>query len=207
MLQDFQGTDEIVSYFKDLMERENGKYALARIFGMAKRYEEEQNKKNEIEKELMLSIGECVLDTTIVNDDIAIVEIQRKQKEGNWVYFQPVIHGRRYHEVSETFDYALILALGKKYDVSSFAPQAICNILQMDEYEKKNRPKTFIERVKSGEAKLCQLDEAIEEWKESKSKIMELHEYLGLSIFEYQEVILKDQHDVLQKIIDLQKNL
>ncbi|WPS85290.1 hypothetical protein SMD22_01295 (plasmid) [Brevibacillus halotolerans] len=141
MLPNIHDVEEIVEFVQGLFDKQNGKHTLARLFGMAQRYEAIQKKEDEIERALNLSRGERVVQTSIINEVIAIVEIENN-KDGD-VYYQAVINGKPYREVSETFDYALLIALGKKYDVVSYAPQAIHNILQMDKFEEQNRPKTF----------------------------------------------------------------
>jgi hypothetical protein len=203
MLKNIHGVESIVEFYKEWLEKPNGKYQLARIFGMAQRYEEIQEKESEIEKLLNLSKGERAVETTIINKVIAIVEVESTKRSSKKTYYQSVVNGKRINEVADTFDYALAIALGQKYEVSSYAPQAIRNILQMDEYEKSNRPKTFIEKVSLGEMTIDHLEDVIKEWHEDESLEMELHEYLGLTLYEYQEAVMHNKKDVLQNIIEL----
>lgn len=201
MLKDIHGTDEIFAYIKELMEKPNGKYNLAMLFGMAKRQEDLNDKEREIEKILNLSRPNRVDHVSFVGDDIAIAKVVSKDE----IYFFPVVNGKSCAEISDTFDYALAIALGVKYGVRSYASQAIASILRMEEYEAKKKPKTFIDKCVSGEATIDQIDDYIDEWHDRKEDNGEIYKFLGLSQSEYAEWVEKPSSDVLARIVSVLK--
>lgn len=201
MLKDVQGTDEIFAYIKELMEKPNGKYNLAIIFGLAKRKEELNNKESEIEKILDLSRPKRVENISFVGDDIVIAKVVGKDE----TYFYPIVNGKRCFEIADTFDYALAIALGEKYGVRSYASQAIASILRIEEYEAKKKPKTFIDKCVSGETTIDQIDDYIDEWHVSKEDNGELYEFLGLTEEEYAEWMPTGKTEVLERIVSILK--
>jgi hypothetical protein len=207
MLQNLHCTKEIIIFIKELLEKPGGKFQLARIVGMARNYEEILEKKSKIEKALNLSRGERVVETTIIDDIIAIVKVERNDSNGVEVYYHPVINGKRHYEVADTFDYALAIALGQKYGVGSYAPQAIHSILQMDKYEERKRPKTFIEKCVSGEESVDAIDEYIEMWHNSGDEVTRsLAEYLGMSQEDYFKWV-KDGNYIYQIVVNAIKKV
>ncbi|MFF2531283.1 hypothetical protein ACFVS2_20485 [Brevibacillus sp. NPDC058079] len=201
MLKDIQGAEDVVTYMKELLDKPNGKYQLARICGMAHMYEEQQEKENQIEEILNLSRRERAVETTLLGDSMAIVQVEKRTENGVVTYFHPVVNGKRSFEVAETLDHAVVIALGQKYGVGQYAPQAIRAILQMDQFEEKFRPKTFIEKCVSGEETVDRIDDYVEVWHTAGDEVkLELPEYLGISDDDY-EKYLKDSNYIYQIVV------
>lgn len=182
-MKDLKSIDEVVQFFEEVKGKPNGKFLLAQIYGMAKDQEEESKKRREIIDLLNLSQGYYAVDVVIIND-IAIVEVEKNRKGKKETYFYSVVNGKRTHEVTDNFDFALIIALSIKYGVSSYAPQAIYQILQMDKYAEKHKPKTFVQKCISGEATVEEIDDYIDQWHNGNHS-EPLHEFLGMTEEEY----------------------
>lgn len=209
-MKELNGVEEIVEHISDLMNRPNGKYQLARMYGLARTQQEKYDKEKEIQTHLKLSSGERVEEVTFIGEEIAIAEVHSNRKDGMEKYYHPVVNGKRCFEVADTFDRALAIALGEKYGVRSYAPQAIVSILRIDEYEaRKKKLKTFIDMVVDGEDSLDNLDNAIEQWNAGLGGAyadMELTDFLGLSHYEYQEGVMHNKREVLDNVVELRKN-
>lgn len=206
-MKNLNGVTEIVAYLTELFNKPNGKYELARIYGMAMRQEEKREKENQIADLLNLSTGERVDEVSFVGDGVAIAKVESNRKESTATYYHPVVNGKRCFEVADTFDRALAIALGEKYGVRSYAPQAIVSLLRIDEYEaKSSHPKSFMDMVADGESSLEHIDDAIEQWhRGGAGDGLELHEFLGLTHYEYQEGVMHNKKEVLENIVELRK--
>lgn len=189
-IQGIESVEKIVEYVQELLTTApNGKYQLARIFGMAQREEDLAEKEKKFVQMLSLSNRERVVETVIIQENMAIVEIKANWNGQKETYFRPAVKGRRSTEVHATFDRALFYALGLKYGVESIATEALVNILKVDEYEKRMKEalkqKTFMDKLVAGEATIDQIDDAIDEWHDSKEDMGSIYEYLGLTEAEY----------------------
>lgn len=130
MLKDLQTVTEIDQFFEELETKANWKMQRAQIYGLAHDYQQQLAKEKEIEKQVE-SQYRRIIRTTIISDDMAIVEAESKltNKETN---YYPVVFGKFHNESCMTFDEALVLALSRKYGQDQFAPAMIYNMLRMD---------------------------------------------------------------------------
>jgi len=131
MLNNLHNIDEIEEFFKQSYEQSNGKIHRAQLYGMAFNMQEHQNKIKDIEK-LIESKFRNIINTTIISDDIAIVEAKSKLGTGEEINFYPVVMGKFHNEVAMSFDEALITAIVRKYTNSTSFTPAIYNMLRMD---------------------------------------------------------------------------
>ncbi|WCF11502.1 hypothetical protein NDS46_31590 (plasmid) [Paenibacillus thiaminolyticus] len=134
-MKELRGVKEIEEYFQNLLTNApNGKYQLARIYGMAKRENDQIQEKRTLEDTLKLSQGGYIVETTVVSETIAIVEIELNSREKKETTFYPIVNGKLCYECADSFDRALVIALSEKYGVRSLAP-AIVSILEMEKFE------------------------------------------------------------------------
>jgi len=130
MLKELNNTDEVGLFFEELEKGQFSKIKKAQIYGMAYESQQRRKKEEEIEKQVE-SKYRRIINTTVISDDIAIVEAETKLGD-NEINFYPLVEGKFHNESCLTFDEALILALTRKYTMSNqFAP-AIYNMLRMD---------------------------------------------------------------------------
>ncbi|GAA4879784.1 hypothetical protein GCM10023310_69950 [Paenibacillus vulneris] len=130
MLKDLQTVPEIDQFFEELETKANWKMQRAQIYGLAHDYQQQLEKEKEIEKQVESKYRK-IIKTTIISEDMAIVEAESKLGEIETNYY-PVVFGKFHSESCMTFDEALVLALSRKYGQDRFAPAMIYNMLRMD---------------------------------------------------------------------------
>ncbi|KZE65115.1 hypothetical protein AV545_04115 [Paenibacillus jamilae] len=129
MLKDLE-FKEIPKFFSELSKKETGNFQLARIYGMANSWLEQREKEEVIEK-LVEQDYRRVVKTTIICDDLAIVEAEVRLNKTKETTFYPVVNGKFHNESRMTFDEALLLGFCRKYNNERF-DSAIFNMLRMD---------------------------------------------------------------------------
>lgn len=131
MLKPLDSVTEIDEYFVELETKANWRMQRARIYGMAQEYQEQREYEKKIEEQVE-SQYRRILKTTIISDDLAIVEAQSTHSKGKEINYYPVVMGKFYNESCMTFDEALVLAISRKYNQPNYAPAMIYNMLRMD---------------------------------------------------------------------------
>lgn len=131
MLKQLNTVDEVSTFFEELETKVNWKMQRARMYGMAFEYQQQDNKEKEIEKQVE-SQYRRILKTTIISDDLAIVEAESKINKDKEISYYPVVKGKFHNEGCMTFDEALVLAISRKYNSERNAPSMIYNMLRMD---------------------------------------------------------------------------
>lgn len=131
--------EEIQEYFKELENHPTSKIQKAKLYGMARFYQEEEEKKSEINKLMGEDRKKKILDTIIISDSIAIIKtLERWTGEEREVY-RPVVNGKFTMDCSYDLDYAIVIALANKYNEGNAAPRMIYNMLRMDQFDKSEK--------------------------------------------------------------------
>ena len=130
MLKPLSNVEEVVQFFYCILRRSNKGMLLARIYGLACEQSKIVDKKREY-IEILSKKGLIVEDISFVNEEITIVKCKNKfnDKINNFYSF---LNGQSVGEVTDSFDYALTIALCHKYGYGTQAPRMIANMLQMD---------------------------------------------------------------------------
>ncbi|WP_372011367.1 hypothetical protein NBRC13296_12440 [Paenibacillus chitinolyticus] len=131
MLKDLS-FEEIPKFFEDLARKDTGRFQLSRIYGMAKSFLEQREKEEAIEK-LIVKDYRSIVNTTIISEDLAIVEAEVRLNKGKETAFYPVVDNKFFNESRSTFDEALLLGFCRKYSGERY-DSAIFNMLRMDLY-------------------------------------------------------------------------
>jgi len=131
MLKELSNIEEINAFFEELLQKPSGQINRARIYGMAYDQQQQLAKEQEIEKQVE-SKYRRIVKTTIISDDMAIVEAVSRLNNKEETNFYPVIRGKYHAECCMSFDEALVMALSYKYHQERCAPQMIYNMLRMD---------------------------------------------------------------------------
>ncbi|EGL17474.1 MULTISPECIES: hypothetical protein [unclassified Paenibacillus] len=131
MLKDLS-FEEISKFFEELATKDTGRFQLSRIYGMAKTFLEQREKEEEIEK-LIVNDYRSAVNTTIISEDLAVVEVEVRLNKTKEIAFYPVVDNKLIKESRNTFDEALLLGFCKKYNNEKY-DSAIFNMLRMDLY-------------------------------------------------------------------------
>lgn len=116
MLKDLN-FEEIQEYFKELDEKPDGAFHKAQLYGMAKAYNEIQEKEAIIRNQFTDKNWYLVREVFVINDDYQIAEVERKDNK-EILYFI-FINYKPINECVESFDKALISAVSYKYSNST----------------------------------------------------------------------------------------
>lgn len=133
MLKDLRSVEEIGTFFKELESKPAGKIHQARIYGMAYRMQEIEQKEQEFEEIYKKSHKkDYVLNVTILGDGMAILEVEHRFNGENEIRYSIIVDKKLHYQYTENFDQAVLLALCVKYGYESFH-EAIVNMLKMEQ--------------------------------------------------------------------------
>ncbi|HCL4479910.1 TPA: hypothetical protein N2D99_001977 [Clostridium botulinum] len=135
MLKDLK-FEEIVKFFKDIPNNQMGDITKSQIYTLAYNEQERRAKEEVINNTISGSKIKRIVNTSIISKDIAIIETIEKWNEKKEHIFHPIVKGKKISEVSNNFDYALLIALSNKYGQGNHAPSMIYNMLRMDKLDK-----------------------------------------------------------------------
>lgn len=129
MLKDLTTVAEIKQFFADLDKKPMADMQKARIYEMAKAYQD-ISEREKLVRDYYENRRDRVQEVYFISDQIQIAEVERNIGGERKVYFEPFVNGRKHTEISESFDYALLLALASKYN-SNGAAYFIAKMLGM----------------------------------------------------------------------------
>lgn len=101
--------DNINEFFEDLMNGKNAKFNMLCVYGAYKREGEIEKRIDDIREKYKLTSNYC--DVYIINEDIAIVELQ---DYGKIIGYCAHVNDKKSHYIWNTFEQALLCAVSIK---------------------------------------------------------------------------------------------
>lgn len=126
--------DEIQEYFAHLVNGEelNSKMTLARIYGAAERYIEDDQRTSFIDEAFQSNESVYILEKTFICKRLSIAKIQIKMSGQITVYYVPFVDNKKYHTcVFSSFELALIGGICVMYKSEDAGPY-IMRMLRAD---------------------------------------------------------------------------
>lgn len=133
-MKELNDIEEIENFFKELIEKPNARFQLSRIYTMAKRYSEKNDKEDAFKELLGDRRGIHVLQVHILNETDAIIHVEETHINEVRVIYYIILNKKKLYEVGTTFDTAMLIYLSHKYGYER-ASQMIYNMLRMDKAE------------------------------------------------------------------------
>lgn len=134
MLKELNSIDEIKEYFEELDKKPMSDFRKARLYGMAKSYQDLMEREKPIIDYYEKCRNSRASEIYIISEDIIIVKEERKSNNSkdNRIFYVAFLNDKIINEYSDSFDFALIIAISSKYK-EPMASRYISKMLKMNE--------------------------------------------------------------------------